>query len=176
MTKIPYPLKLALFLVILGSICGALLAAVNGVTAPIIEKMKIDQIQAKLEEVVPYENVTFAEATLKDKVKGIVAGYVGSVNGEEVAIVYHGRRQGYASTIEALVSVDLKTGNVLGISIISEQETSGKDIVNFDYGLPGKSINNANNNFQKVSGATVSSEAIKALVLNVQAQHAKYSK
>lgn len=173
MNKIPYPVKLALFLVILGGICGALLATVNSFTAPIIEELKIEQVRTKLEQVVPFDNVSYTEITDLDKVKGIVTAYSGKIGEEEVAIVYHGRIQGFASTIEALVSVDVKTGNILGISIVSEKETSPENIVDFDYGLPGKSIDDVESNFIPIGGATVSTEAIRDLVLNVQAQYAR---
>lgn len=174
MSKIPYPLKLALFLVILGGICGALLAAVNAFTKPVIEELKRKEIQLKLEKVAPIENVVFEELLDFEKVDGIITAYVGKVNEEVVAIVYLGRAQGFASTIEALVGIDVTTGNVLGLSIVAESETApGIDVRAHDYGFPGNKIEDAEKSFEKLSGATYTSDGVKELVLIVQAQYAQ---
>lgn len=112
-----YVLRLALTLLIITGVMAALLAGVNVITKPIIEKIQAEKTQRAIEAVLPGggEAVAFDAAVNPD-----VAAVYASETGYAVQVT----PSGFDGTITMMVGID-KSGNVLGISIISHTETAG---------------------------------------------------
>lgn len=114
--------RLGFILLLISSICSGLLALVNSVTAPAIEKQ--------------------TELTKQEALKTLIKGAeefvkVENIDNEYVAELYVGRKgteymgavaktlpAGYGGTIELLVGVDPE-GKITGMEILSHSETPG---------------------------------------------------
>ena len=112
-----YVLRLALTLLLITGVMAALLAGVNVITKPIIEKIQAEKTQQAIEAVLPGggEAVEF-DAAANPNVTALYA----SDTGYAVQVT----PSGFDGTITMMVGID-KEGNVLGISIISHTETAG---------------------------------------------------
>ena len=117
-SNIRYITRITLTLLLIAAVVAAALALVNGITAPIIEKVNAQKTQQAIELVLPggydTEITDFSDET--DLVSKIYKGTNGYA--AEVTPV------GFDNTITMMVGVDTQ-GNVLGISVISHTETAG---------------------------------------------------
>lgn len=124
-----------LVLLILGLVCGLLLAGVNAFTAPTIlaleNKMKYDSLNSML---VDYQMGTTDDFLIsEDKLMGNIDAKftLSDIATEEMQyVIYSVRARGYQSDIVMLVAVD-KDMKVSGYTIVSETETAG--IVDYIY-------------------------------------------
>ena len=114
-STVKYVLRLALTLLIITAVVAAVLAGVNSITKPAIDKLTAEKTQKAIELVLPGggESVDFPATDLVSKVYASDTGYAIEVT-----------PGGFDNTITMMVGVD-KAGNVLGISIISHTETAG---------------------------------------------------
>lgn len=172
MDKFPQPLKLGLFLFVLGLLCATLLAVVNSFTAPVIEEAKSAQLAKTLGDL--KSGVTFKDDTSSyTRLSGVRKVY-GTYTGEtQNGVIYQVNISGYAGVIEVLIGFNTDTNTVMGLKVLSQTETPGigSKIVDFDFGLNNKPFNTTD--FNMISGATVSSNAVKAAVAIAQAQYAQ---
>ena len=160
-----FVLRLALTLLIITSVVAVLLAAVNKITAPAIAELNAKNTQAAIEAVLPGggEEVEFPETNLVSKVYASETGYAVQVT-----------PGGFDNTITMMVGVD-KTGNVLGIDVISHTETAGLGAVAdaetpagiaFREQFVGKSgsvtVSKDGGDIDSITGATITSRAICA--------------
>lgn len=116
-SNVMYFLRLAVTLFLITAIVALVLAGVNAVTAPRIAALTAEKTQAAISAVLP------GEAKPLDSFKddtGIVSKVYASDAGYAVEVT----PIGFDNTITMMVGVD-KSGNVLGISIISQSETAG---------------------------------------------------
>ena len=119
-----YIIRLAIILMVVGSISAGGLALLNTKTAPIIAEYKrMVQEQARL-EVMP--DAEFGVFVLKDSSSSMpyYAAYADSNAAELVGYVFTASGAGYSSTIQTVVGVDTNW-NITGIKVTFQQETPG---------------------------------------------------
>ena len=113
-----YVLRLAGTLLAICLVVAVALAAVNGVTAPVIEELNAAKTQEAISAVLPggfdSEITDYADAT------GIVSKIYQGANGYAVEV----GPGGFDNTITMMVGID-NEGKVLGISVVSHTETAG---------------------------------------------------
>lgn len=113
-------LRMALTLLIIGSICGGLLSAVNSYTQPIIETRQQEEFLQALEGFFP--DVEEAEEEEINDKKFFVAY---DAAGNELGIVAQARASAYGDEpIRYDLAVDTE-GEIVGIRIVSHTETPG---------------------------------------------------
>ena len=168
--NIEQPVKLGIFLFVLGVVCATLLATVNSFTAPIIEEAKSAQLAQTLGDL--KSNVTFKEITSDysrlSGVRKVYGTYIGeTLNG----VIYLVNVSGYGGTIEVLIGINTDDDTLMGLKVLSQSETPGigSKIVDFNFGVAGDSI--TANEFNMISGATVSSNAVKSALAIAKAQY-----
>ena len=113
-----YVARITVVLLAIAVVVAALLAVVNGITQPIIDRANAEKTQKAIELVLPggYDE----ELTdYTDETKLVSKVYKGK-NGYAVEVT----PIGFDNTITMMVGVDLE-GKVLGISIISHTESAG---------------------------------------------------
>ena len=122
---VAYVLRLAGTLLAICIVVAALLAGVNGITAPIIEELNAAKTQEAISAVLPggfdTEITDYADAT------GIVSKIYQGANGYAVEV----GPGGFDNTITMMVGID-NEGKVLGISVVSHTETAGLGAVAAD--------------------------------------------
>ncbi len=113
-----YVARITVVLLAIAVVVAALLAVVNGITQPIIDRANAEKTQKAIELVLPggYEEAltNFTDDT------GLVSKVYKGANGYAVEVT----PIGFDNTITMMVGVDLE-GKVLGISIISHTESAG---------------------------------------------------
>lgn len=180
--KLPKPVRYALFLAVLGLICGGLLGVVNYITAPIIS----DEIHEESLAALKAENSncewTEVEAS-DDDIDNIYEGKIGN-DLELVAykITTYGYKNGEITTI-----IFIKDSKIANITIISlKDQTSGigtqvqdetyinsfidKNITVYDN---DDAIEHNSSSVDVISGATYSSRAIISAVIIASTNYAK---
>ncbi len=163
-STLKFVIRLAGTLLLIAAVVAGVLAAVNGVTAPIIAQMKAEKTQKAIEAVLPGggQEIAFTDDT------GIVSKVYASEKGYAVEVV----PAGFNGGITMMVGVD-KQGNVTGISIISQTETAGLGAVAAEKGSKGQSfrdqfiglngtlaVDKDGGEVDSISGATISSRAV----------------
>lgn len=160
-----YVLRLAGTLLAICVVVAGLLAAVNSITAPIIEEQDYQKVQQAIEAVLPGggEAVTdFTDDT----------GLIANVYASDIGYAFEVAPAGFGGAINMMVGVD-KEGNVLGISIVSHSETAGLGAVaaaetpkgiEFREQFVGQSgsvtVTKDGGQIVSITGATISSRAI----------------
>ena len=165
-STVKYVLRLALTLLLITAVVAVALAAVNSVTAPKIAQLNAQKTQEAIEAVLPGggEEVAFTDDT------GLVAtAYQGNA-GYAVKVT----PTGFNGTVEMMVGID-PSGNVLGISVISQSETAGLGAVSAAStsageafrgqfaGMSGSvSVTKDGGAVDAITGATITSRAVCA--------------
>lgn len=160
--KMPHILHLVIFLFVLGLICAGLLALVNNITAPFIEKNKENDLENTFSQINVKNPVELKNQTLIDGVEKI---YLGKIDDEECYVFQINSKNNF-TTITTLVVISKRSNLILALQPMSGTPsftTHGKDdaIANNDYNVVGRGENNYNDYFNSVSGATISSSSIK---------------
>ncbi len=165
-SNVKFIVRLGLTLFIITAVVAAILAAVNSITAPIIDQINEQKKQEAIAAVLPGgydEEITdYADAT------GLVSKVYKGANGYALEVT----PGGFDNTITMMVGVDFE-GNVLGISIVSHTETAGLGAVaaaNTSAGeafrgqFVGKSgsvsVSKDGGEIEAITGATITSRAI----------------
>jgi len=160
MAKIPQPLKLGIFLFVLGTICAALLATVNSFTSPIIEEAKSRQLAETLGDL--KSGVTFKDDTSTYTRLGGVRKIYGTYTGTDLnGVIYLVSVSGYGGVIEVLIGINTENDTMMGLKVLTQSETPGigTKIVDHDFGIAGDAVSSTE--FTMISGATVSANAVK---------------
>ncbi len=159
-----YILRLALTLLIITAVMGALLAGVNLITKPLIEAQKAAKVQAAIEAVLPGggDEVAFFDAT----------GTVSRVYASDIGYAVEVTPSGFGGGISMMVGIDLE-GKVLGIQVIGHKETAGLGSVAADKNAAGEafrdqfvgasgsvSVSKDGGEVDSITGATITSRAI----------------
>ena len=160
-----YVLRLAVTLLLICGIMAGALAAINSVTAPIIERLTWEKTQKAIEAVLPGGGEEIA----------IPAGA-----GETVSCIYKGENgyavevvpSGFGGGITMMVGIDFE-GNILGISVVSHTETAGLGSVAGDKTSKGEafrgqfvgqsgqvSVTKDGGQIDAITGATITSRAV----------------
>ena len=167
-STVKYVLRLALTLFVIAGVVALLLAAVNMVTAPAIEKLNAEKTQKAIEAVLPggydEEISDYADAT------GLVSKVYKGANGYALEV----KPAGFDNTITMMVGID-NEGKVLGISIVSHTETAGLGAVaaantsageafrgNFVGASGSVSVTKDGGSVEAITGATITSRAVCA--------------
>lgn len=141
---------------VLCAVCGALLAGVNAITAPIIEEAAIANEKANLEKI--YPGADFAIVDFEDET-GLV---LGAYSAEGKGMVYKVRGVGYNSDgFEYLLAFN-EDGTVGGFQVLQENETAGfgKRCFEDEY-VAGINALTSSDSAPLLSGATLTSSAIQ---------------
>ena len=161
-----YVLRLAGTLLAICLVVAVALAAVNGVTAPVIEELNAAKTQEAISAVLPggfdSEITDYADAT------GIVSKIYQGANGYAVEV----GPGGFDNTITMMVGID-NEGKVTRISVISHTETAGLGAVAADKtakgedfrgqftGLSGEvKVTKDGGTVEAITGATITSRAV----------------
>ncbi len=157
-------------LFLIAAICTAILAFTNSITAPKIEE---NNLRAEIEsrQLVFVDATSFSESKTTDGVS-----YVEAFDKDKniIGYVFTTSAKGYGSDIKIMTGID-KSGKVLGMEILSIEETAGlgmkakdKSFIAQFIGTNGKlSVvkNNAGENeIQALTGATITSNAVTKAV------------
>lgn len=146
-------LHLTVFLALISAIAGGALAAVNTMTAPIIEEAAIASEKANLELI--YPGADFKAVELSGDTGSIIGAYEAAGKG----MIYKVSVMGFKDNLIYLVAIS-DSGNFDGFKVLQNNDTSGfgsrvSDPEFYDQ-FVGKSIDT---NVDTLSGATVSSVA-----------------
>ena len=161
-----YVLRLAGTLLAICLVVAVALAAVNGVTAPVIEELNAAKTQEAISAVLPggfdSEITDYADAT------GIVSKIYQGEGGYAVEV----GPGGFDNTITMMVGID-NEGKVLGISVVNHTETAGLGAVAADgtpkgiafrdqfVGASGSvAVSKDGGTMDAITGATITSRAI----------------
>ena len=166
MKTVLFVLRLALTLLAITAVVAVALAGVNMITAPAIAELNAQNTQAAIEAVLPgggEELASFPAVNLVSKVYASDAGYAVQVT-----------PGGFDNTITMMVGVD-KSGNVLGIDVISHSETAGLGAVSdadtpagiafreqFKGATGSVSVTKDGGQMDAITGATITSRAVCA--------------
>lgn len=162
------PIKYALILFLITSICVGILGAVNQITAPIIEENNKKAEQLAMKHLMPegeaFEEVEEITSEIVEKV------YKGKKDNAIIGYIVKVMPTGYVGTITMLVGVDLE-GKVSGIDILAQAESPGfganatKD--SFKEQFKGKTVPltvsksaKGAQEIQAITGATITSTAV----------------
>lgn len=146
-------LHLTVFLALISAIAGGALAAVNTLTAPIIEEAAIASEKANLELI--YPGADFKAVELSGDAGSIIGAYEAAGKG----MIYKVSVMGFKDNLIYLVAIS-DSGNFDGFKVLQNNDTSGfgsrvSDPEFYDQ-FVGKSIDTK---VDTLSGATVSSVA-----------------
>ena len=164
MKTILFVLRLALTLLAITAVVAVALAGVNMITAPAIAELNAQNTQAAIQAVLPGGGEELAEFPAVDLVSKVYA----SETGYAVQVT----PGGFDNTITMMVGVD-KSGNVLGIDVISHTETAGLGAVSdadtpagiafreqFKGASGSVSVTKDGGQMDAITGATITSRAI----------------
>lgn len=152
-------IKLAVFLTVLGIICAGLLALVNSVTAPIIEKNKSKELEKTLEVINVKNPVVLDDVVL---LEGVDQVYEGTINGTDCYVFQTTIKNSY-TTITTLFVVSKSDKKIVEVAPIGANLTThsfDKDILESNFGLIGTNSTNFESSFEVVAGASRSSDSI----------------
>lgn len=115
-STVKFVLRLTITLLLITSVVAALLAAVDGITAPKIAELNEKKTQQAIEAVLPGggQETGFTDDT----------GLVSKVYKGEKGYAVQVSPAGFGGNITMMVGVD-NSGTVLGISVVSQAETAG---------------------------------------------------
>ncbi len=121
--------NMALVLTIIAVVAGAVLASINAMTAPQIEKINADNLAAGIKSVMGGGDVTVAEpvehkATIAGKEKTFTVYGVTDKQGQNLGCAVKTSENGFGGELQVLVGFD-PTGTILGYTILQHAETPG---------------------------------------------------
>lgn len=121
--------RLILVLTVICVLSGGVLGWVNALTAPAIETQEEMAKQLALQEALPVATTFTEETTILDELKragqtGIVEVYRAYHDEEQQGFAFVVDQQGYAGPIRMVIGVT-QTGNLSGLTVISQSETPG---------------------------------------------------
>lgn len=161
-------IKVSLILFLITAISAALLAVINSVTSPIIEKNEIIKQNAAM-KIVLEDADSFGEENLRnDKMDKIVTAVYNSNNNAGYVVI--ASPSGYGGAINLAVGIS-EEGKVKGVNVISQTETAGlgakctkKEFLEQYKGkTKGITVSKANakdNQINAISSATITSKAV----------------
>ena len=120
---------MALVLTIIAVVAGAVLASINAMTAPQIEKINADNLAAGIKKVMGSDDINVAEpqektATIAGKEKTFTVYNVTDKQGQNLGCAVKTSENGFGGELQVLVGFD-PTGTILGYTILQHAETPG---------------------------------------------------
>ena len=122
-------INMALVLTIIALVAGGVLAYVNSVTAPQIQKINQENLDAGIRKVMGSDDIKVAapqelQATIAGKEKTFVVYGVTNAQGENLGCAVQTCESGFGGELKVLVGFD-PTGTILGYTILQHAETPG---------------------------------------------------
>lgn len=120
-------IKYTLFMFVIGGIISILLSIVNEITAPIIEKQKLEKVEESLKEVnnsdkwIASDNTEYTDQYIEDSY------YCVDEKNNKLIMAYLINTKGYANgNIESLIFIDFKELKIIKVKILNiENQTKG---------------------------------------------------
>ncbi len=162
--------RIGVILFAITALAALVLAVMNGVTAPLIEKNQLEKQNAAMQVVLPGAD-SFSDKNLKtDDMDSIVTAVYESKNKKGYAVMVS--PAGYGGAISMAVGVSLD-GDVTGVDIISQSETAGlgsnctkpefkEQFIGKTAGVTVSKSGAKNNEIDAISSATITSKAVTA--------------
>ncbi len=122
-------MNMVMVLTLIAIVAGGILAYVNSVTAPQIEKINEEKLNAGIKEVMGGGDVTVSSdttliSTIEGKEKTFVVYQVNDGKGEPLGNAIQTSENGFGGNLKVLVGFD-KSGTILGYTILEHAETPG---------------------------------------------------
>ncbi len=169
-STVKYILRLALTLLAITSVVAGALAAVNGITAPIIRQLNEEKTLQAVSAVLP-DAASAQPLTAYTDSTGLVKAVYESDSGYAVTVT----PSGFDGEIEMMVGISKETGAVLGISVINQTETAGLGAVcaaktgageafrgQFIGATDTVTVTKDGGTMDAITGATITSRAVSA--------------
>ena len=166
-SNVKFIARLALTLLLISMVTAGLLAAVNSITAPVIEQLNVQKQIDAMAAVVPDAD-TAQQLEYADP-SGVVLEVYKTASAYAVKVAAPG---GFGGAIEMMVGVGAD-GKVLGISIINHAETAGLGAVAAESTSKGEafraqfagasgsvSVTKDGGTVEAITGATITSRAV----------------
>ncbi len=151
-------LKSGLVLLVIGLVCGILLAFVNSITAP---EIAANELASKMEAIESYYDLEDYDYDVLEDIEGLEALFVLKQDNVIEALVYQVSATGYNGPVTMLIAVN-KDLTVEGYKVLTHKEDAGfgADIVANDFNIAEIANVGTYEDFDSVSGATYTSKAI----------------
>lgn len=108
-------------LTVIAVIAGAVLASVNAVTAPQIEKINADNLAAGIKAVMGSDDIQVADP---EEIEGFTAYTIGDAEGNDLGKAVVTTSNGFGGPLKVLVGFDTE-GNIKGYTVLEHAETPG---------------------------------------------------
>ncbi len=177
-------LNMVIVLTLIAVIAGGILAYVNSVTAPQIEKIKTDNLAAGIKAVMGGGEVTVAPketltATIGGKEKVFTVYPVSDTSGKELGKAVETSENGFGGELQVLVGFDPE-GTILGYTVLQHAETPGlgakvglwfqKDgkgnIIGMNPGKNNFTVNKDGGEVDAITASTITSRAFLGAIQN----------
>ena len=159
--SVKYYLKICITLLLISALTAGLLAFVNSVTKKKIAENELAVMEEAIGRI--FVSCDKIEAVAGEYKEPIVAVYAVYREGEMLGYGIQSTPMGFKDTIGLIVGTDIE-GNCLGVEITSISDTPGVGTKvnegNFLFGFKGLNGENVND-YDTISGATISSKAVK---------------
>jgi len=113
--------NMLLVLTVIAVIAGGVLAVVNSVTAPQIEKINAENLAAGIKAVMGSDDIQVAEP---EEVEGFTSYKVSDAQGNALGVAVTSSTNGFGGELKVLVGFN-NEGNILGYTILQTAETPG---------------------------------------------------
>ena len=170
-------IKMIVVLTVIATVMGLALSGVESVTREPIEysKLKFVKGPAVLSVLTDYDNDPIKDykedVILEEKPEGkvIKSLFPARKNGETSAIAFEVTGQGYGGPIGIMVGIDLKTGQLTGIRVLTHSETPGLGARSVQpefyeqfagLGIEDAALSSEGGKINAISGATMTSTGV----------------
>ena len=122
-------LNMALVLTLIAVVAGGILALINSITAPQIEKINEENLQNGIKEVMGGGDMQVSTpdtlvANISNKDKDFIVYHVSDSKGENLGTAVQTSENGFGGELKILVGFDPK-GTILGYTVLQHSETPG---------------------------------------------------
>ena len=160
-------LHFLVFLLLLGLICGGVLALVNSITAPVIAKNEQAKVQKELSAILgdsyKYDVQEMAEGT--DSV--ITAMYsLFDQSNNKIGVIYKTEFQGFANKIIAITVITFENDEIKNFKVIQAAETKGNPMTH-NFGIDGVKVDSAMGSLTQEAGCTETFNRVSPVVQKV---------
>ena len=153
-------LHYCVFLLVLGILCGGLLALVNSFTSERIAAYQEELVQQELKAIFgedsKFPTVAKPEGTAKE-INNIYHWI--DAEGNLKAVVYKVTTSGYGGDIISIIAFSTDDNKVLGFKVVSASAETRGNATEFDFGLVGQD-GMGSLSYNNMSGASVTSAAV----------------
>lgn len=174
-------IKMIVVLTVIATVMGTTLSFVESITREPIEysKLKFVKGPAVLSVLTNYDNDPIKDykkdLILEEKPEGKVTKslFLAKKNGKTVAIAFEVAGQGYGGPLGIMVGIDLKTGHLTGMRVMTHSETPGLGARSVQpefyeqfagLGIEEAALSSKGGKINAISGATMTSTGVASAV------------